>query len=327
MKNIKSITSIIGILAMFVLLSGCAMNFAVRPSSNCYEVNINSIAISSPDLKSKTYTLSSAMKNISSNDIQFKEFAGYVNYMLSKKGYKLVNKDADLLIRLAYGIGSPKTVTSSKTYTTSDGYGYSIFYDYWTYVPPTTETITTQKTTYKRYLLLEAYDVKDLSSQLWKITVKSAGTTSDLRIVFPSMLAAAAYKLGTNMMGVLTADVYSDSSYVLEIIPDSDRQEGTVLEERLGVRLRELDRKDQLVPYAYPDSRVGARVIEVVEGSVAQRMGIEKYDVITAVNNTLGYKLSDLLGEIRNIRPGGEVRITFYDWTKYETVVASDYLK
>lgn len=323
MKHIKSITLIIGILAMFVL-SGCAMTYTVVPSKTWINADVDSIAVTSPDLKSKTYTLTSAMKNISPKDIQFREFAAYVNHMLAKKGYKLVNSNADLLIRMAYGIGKPKTEVSSKTYVTSDGYSYPITDWYWVNVPPTTEMVVTKKTTYNRFLMLEAYNVKD-QSQLWRTTVKSEGSGSDFRVVFPSLLAVAAERLGKNIVGKTNVNVFTNSSYVLEVMPDADK--GGIVENRLGVRLKDVSPEDKCPLADYPDDKVGVRVLEVYEGGVAERMGIQQYDIITAVNNTLGYKLSDLLEEIKDINPGGEVRITYYDWTKYETVVKIDYLR
>lgn len=126
---ISILTIIISISAMFVLFGGCAATVQ-RVSYTTYEgdhVKADSITLPSADLKSKTktYTLPSAMKNISSNDIQFKEFGTYVEKVLSKKGYKRVNKDADLLVRLAFGVGSPKVEVSTRTYNWRFPYKYS----------------------------------------------------------------------------------------------------------------------------------------------------------------------------------------------------------
>jgi hypothetical protein len=99
-------------------------------------------------------------------------------------------ENANLIIRMAYGIGNPKTETYTQTYTTSTGYSYPVGWT-WIYVPPQTKKVTTKTTTYMRYLILEAYDSKDKRSQLWKTTLKSEGTDNDLRVVLPHMSAAA----------------------------------------------------------------------------------------------------------------------------------------
>ena len=49
------------------------------------------------------------MKDVSDIDLQFIEFARYIENALSQKGYTRVKskEKADQLIRLAYGIGAP----------------------------------------------------------------------------------------------------------------------------------------------------------------------------------------------------------------------------
>jgi hypothetical protein len=183
------------------------------PSSLRFAVTIDSIAASDAHLKGKTYIISSAIKDVKDDDLQFKEFARYIENALSQKGYMRVDSDkkADLLIRLSYGLGTPQTTTS--TYTTSYGYSYPIGW-MWYHVPPTTQTqqITHNTVSFQ----LEAYGLKTPSQQpqLWKTTVKSNTRVpnnieggifvvtyydiSDLRIQIPYMIAASSYSFGGN---------------------------------------------------------------------------------------------------------------------------------
>ena len=326
MKRMKHIALVLCIFAL--LISGCALSFIAEPPGRYY-IEINSIAAPQADMKNKTYVIVSAMKSVNTNDIQFKEFARYVEVALSKTEYKRVSgKDANLIIRLAYGIGKPKTEVSTRTYNTSGGYSYPIGFT-WIHVPPTTKTVRTETTTYDRFLILEAYDPKDMKSQLWRTIVESEGTTSDLRIALPHMIAAATYRFGTDTKGKLDTKIYINSPQVL----DTRRSSYTAIyslavkEERLGVTLENLTSDDQLYEYNLYNKKMGILVVEVGENGVAQKMGIEKYDIIIAANNTPIYKVSNLLEEIRNTRPGKIIRITFFDWDSNLSMSETDYLK
>ncbi len=181
-----------------------------------FNVQVNSLAAPDASSKGKTYFITSAIQNVNDYDLQFLEFARYIENALTPKGYtRVADKEAaDLHIRLAYGIGAPKTTSS--THTTSNGYSYPVGWMWFT-VPPTTETV--KETTYIRTLLLEAYDLKDPNrqSQLWKTTVKSEGSMADLRIVLAYMIAATSEHFGTNTGKQLDIAIQGHDSRVLDI--------------------------------------------------------------------------------------------------------------
>ena len=183
---------------MVIWIGGCA----TVPSISCFQSNVDSLAATDADLRDKTYVLSSAMKNISDDDLEFKAIAKYVNNALIQKGYKQVDskKNASLLIRLAYGEGDTQTTTS--TYTSAPGFSYPIGY-YRYYVPPATQTVTS--TTFNAHLVLEAYDLKNMRKlpQIWKTTMKvsnaDADSFSNRRMVYVDMIAASIDYIGTNV--------------------------------------------------------------------------------------------------------------------------------
>jgi hypothetical protein len=325
MKRIKVAVLILGVFAINILLiNGCAA-LPVGPAG-IYWAEVDSIAIANSNLKNKTYVLTSAIKDVSDDDIQFKEFAKYIENALSKTGYKRVaSEKADLIIRFAYGIGAPKTETYTKTYTTSTGYSYPVGW-IWINVPPQTETVSEKSTTYEKFLMLEAYDSKDRRSQLWRTTMKSEGWSSDLRVALPHMIAAAIYKFGTNTSGKLKVAMYKNAPVVLDIMRSSDTKKEAPFtgKERLGVRLELLTLENQL---AYNGQKAGVLVIEVAENSVAQKMGLQKYDIILAVNNKIIDKPAMLLEEVRNTKPDGEIRLTFFSWNKLQDVSETGSLK
>ena len=65
------------ILASFLFLSGCATSF-----------NINVDSLATPEATSKTrYVVAPASQDVNVNDLQFIEFAGYVERALTNRGF------------------------------------------------------------------------------------------------------------------------------------------------------------------------------------------------------------------------------------------------
>jgi hypothetical protein len=212
---------LLGIIAALII--GCATEQPASPADprmigvdDIVLVTIDSLAASDAALKGKTYYITSAVKDMGDEDLQFIEFARYIENALSPKGYTRIEskENADLLVRLAFGVGAPQTTTT--TYTTSMGYSYPVG-EIWFTMPPKTETV--QQTNFMRNLILEAYDLKDPNrkSQLWKTMVKSQGYRSDLRIVLAYMIAASADFFGTNTVKEVEIGILGHDPRVLEI--------------------------------------------------------------------------------------------------------------
>jgi hypothetical protein len=212
-------------LMFFGVISMLASSCATAPSSPTdprmmigygFPVKVDSIADPNSSSKGKTYLITSAMKDVSDNDLQFQEFARYIANALSPRGFVRTDdtKSADLLIRLGYGIGNPQT--STKTVVTSYGYSYPVGWMWFT-VPPSTETV--EKTWYTKTLVLEAYDLKDpkKQTQLWKTTAQTEGPQSDLRIMLAYIIAASADYFGTNQGRQIDVHINGDDPRVLDI--------------------------------------------------------------------------------------------------------------
>lgn len=215
--RLKSIL-LASLLAGVALLSGCA---TVQPTR--FVSNIDSFA--QPDAAAKKrYILLPGGKGVEPGDLQFQEFAAYVEKILSEKGFvKAASfQDADVAIFLAYAIGDPQTyqytysiptwgqtgVSSSNTYGTVSSYGGMATYSATTTYTPTygitgSTTHIGTSTLYTRFLSLDAYDVQTYvkekrMAQVWKTDVVSTGSSGDLRLVVPYMVAAMKPYLGTN---------------------------------------------------------------------------------------------------------------------------------
>lgn len=206
------------VLALVVLAAGCAR---VQPVK--YLVNVDSLRASDSTAK-RNYILLPANKDTSINDLQFKEYAAYLNRALVSLGFVPVEsvEVADLAIFVIYGIGSPQEhqysyslpvwgqtgVSSSTTYGTLNTYGNTGTYIGTTRYNPTygiqgsTSHVGTY-TTYSRFLVLDALDLSEYKQtkkeiQLWKTTITSTDSSGDLRRVFPYMVTASMQHIGTN---------------------------------------------------------------------------------------------------------------------------------
>ncbi len=164
------------------------------------------------------------MKGVEVKDLQFREYAAYVERALLSLGYTKGARleDTDIAISLGYGIGEPETsqytyslptygqtgVSSANTYGTVNTYGNSSTYSGTTTYTPTygvtgSTTHTGTLTTYYRYMWLDAFDLEEFRKtknriQLWKTTVTSTGSSGDLRQVFPILVAASKPHIGSN---------------------------------------------------------------------------------------------------------------------------------
>ena len=225
----------------FILLSIFLFGCAARPTafpgqiypSFQFHISVNSIADPATPSKGKQYILLPGMKGVKGDDLQFREFAGYVETALSQKGYTRIDtdKNADLLIFLSYGIGEPQV--STYTYSTSYGYSFPVG-DMWFSVPSKTQT--NQVVNYKINLVLDAYDIKTPGKQpqLWKTTITSNSRVpnnveggifvvqyyniSDLRIQIPYMVATAKEYFGGNTRTKLNFIIRGDDQRVFEIL-------------------------------------------------------------------------------------------------------------
>jgi hypothetical protein len=216
-----------------LVMAGCGLRFHVNVDS------INSGNISAKD----TYILLPGNKDISVDDLQFREYADYVIKALNSQGYRLAESfdEAGIAIFLAYGIGDPQDhqftysvpvmgqtgVSSATTYGTMSSYGgYGTYSGYTTYTPSYGITgyipYSGTRRTYFRFMMLDAYDLNSFRNnektlQLWRTTTTSRGSSGDLRRVFPILVAASKPYIGTNTGQQVKIILREKDNAVLEI--------------------------------------------------------------------------------------------------------------
>jgi len=242
---------------------------------------------------------------------------------LDLKGYIRVSgrEKAQILIRFAYGIGNPQTITY--TTTTAPGYAYSIGW-WWQIVPPTVETSKT--TTYHRHLILEAFYLKTPGRlpQLWKTTVQSDGASSDIRIALPYLITAASDYLGTNTGSKLSAHISMFDPRIDDIKLGSrgvTKTEGPIFGiSGWGV-------PDSIAPYVGRRKKgAGVVVDRIFPNTLARKMGLQKGDIILEVNGKDVKEPGDIRREIQSLKSGGKVTIQYWRSGPGE-VVKTDYLE
>jgi hypothetical protein len=164
-----------------------------------YFVKIDSIC--DPDkISAGAYVVYPATEDVHPEDLQFREFTKYIHRALRAKGFAPVEGAAkpEIVVFLSYGIEGPRDTIRSVPIVgkvpTTQGQKPQ-----WGVVGSAAKS----EPQFDRWIILEAIDAKPLLQtgtvvQVWRTTVTSSGRSSDLRAVFPIMIAAAKPFIATN---------------------------------------------------------------------------------------------------------------------------------
>lgn len=235
------VKKILLIILFAVLLQGCA-------SGPKYKVSINSIS-SGTSVEKNTYTIYSSVKDVTTSDLQFKEYSTYVKRALNQAGFtEADNKsEAHIAIFLNYGISEPHTynysysvptygqtgIASSNTYGTINSYGSTATYSGMTTYTPSygitgSQTFIGTKTYYVRFISLDAVDIDKFKTDksiesVWRTTITSSGSSGDLRLIFPALIAAAEPYFGKNTGKIIDVELYDDDPEILKVKGEKPR--------------------------------------------------------------------------------------------------------
>lgn len=216
------------------------LTFVITGCSPRVQVSINSIGNNPHEYQS--YILLSGMKNSNPDDLQYKEYAGYIHKVLQEKGFKETDfGKADMVVFLYYGISDPINeqysysmpvygqtgVSSSYTTGTLNTFGNMATYSGTTTYTPTYGIVGSQnysgtRTNYTRHIILDAVDAKKYKElqkiqSLWKTTIISTGSSGDLRTIFPILLGAGKEYIGTNTGKAISVTLSENDDRVLAV--------------------------------------------------------------------------------------------------------------
>ena len=196
------------VLAIVMLLSSCISTSYVHDGTGKqYVVSLNTYG--KCDFEGKTYYIESGDENISSNDLEFKEFAGYLKEDLKIKGaQETTDKDsADLCILMNYCIADksyqetiPVPEFGRTSIASSETKGNKTTYNY-NYGTTGYHYVQNNVSKFLRIVNIYVYDNKTLDSEpvmLMKTNLESEGSSSDLRKVIPYILFAGQIGLAYN---------------------------------------------------------------------------------------------------------------------------------
>ncbi len=222
------------ILAVIFSASGCV---------RAYHIQVDSISDRSAVLN-KVYQIMPGNNGVNSNDLQFKEYAGLLVNVMAMQGYTYASasQPAEMEIYLSYGIGEPEKHTYSYTVPVWGQTGTDVYTQTNTVANPANTASTQYSTTYvepqygvtgyteqtgeytsyKKYVILDAYDIKNGKpgsklSEVWKVSLSGAGKINDLRKIYPALLAASVNYIGTSTGEVISVDIPADSEVIKAI--------------------------------------------------------------------------------------------------------------
>ncbi len=198
------------LLVVTLALGGCSLTPAMS-------VQVDAIA-AADGAAGKRYRLEPGDAATPADDLQFKEFAGYVDKALAGLGYRPAEADAppDLIVALAYGVGEPQekiysySIPEWGTWRARAPYPYSNIVTYRTEVD--------SYTTFARSVMLTAYAQRNggRGDQVWRTIAVSRGSSEDLRRLFPMLLSAMVPYLGRDTGGQVIVTVREGDAAGLE---------------------------------------------------------------------------------------------------------------
>jgi len=216
-----------------IFLFGCATPFYVEIDT-----------VSDKDKTSlKNYVLLPANEGVSINDLRYKEYANYVKVALMKQGFVESDIDsADIAIFFSYGMGDPEIHSYSYTYpiygkTSGSTTNVRVNTNYSDGSSSTTYGTAKSKPKYGvtgygsysgtrkeyfRFLTLEAVDLNIFKESnevinVWQTNITSSGSTNDLRVVMPIMVAGAIPYIGKDTGKKIEVKMTENDYEVLEI--------------------------------------------------------------------------------------------------------------
>lgn len=214
----------LSLVSLTIFFSGC------ETTGPCYEVGVSGLMGSPLTSPAPTYVIQSGIKDVPESDLQFSEYACYLETALKEKAYRrlpFIQKDsADMVLVLVYGISAPKDKVStvSTPVLGQTGVFSATSYGNTTYFTPSygvtgynNQVVT--DTTYLRQVQIDAYDAKSMKQgsqpvELWRMQIQSEGSCGDLRTVFPVLIASALPYYGANTGQVVQINIYEDSTPV-----------------------------------------------------------------------------------------------------------------
>ena len=185
------------------------------------QVRVSVSALAAPDAHSQTrFLVMPGNPGTPVSDLQFQEYATEVGRALVARGFEQAKsiEDVTLVVMMSWSISEPRTKIISGTTSGFERVGTDKDPD--TGLEHTRTKFVTRPTQdtqiyFTRSIDLKAFDQPafkqtNAPKELWEITLRSDGSQSDLRTVFPVIVAAAQPYLGESTKQAIDAFVAAD---------------------------------------------------------------------------------------------------------------------
>jgi hypothetical protein len=216
----------VGSLLALFLCAGCSgpATYHVTVSSIAREPNpVQPGAAADTTAAHKTYVMRPGTPGVAPDDLQFLEFAVYVERVLASKGYVRTADEAraSTAVSLCYDLDASR---HTYTYSTpiygpigvcrhackSGGVTHQTIYGV-----VGSQLHTGTFTTFHRSISIAGYDVRrhgDRTKDVprWETTIRSSGSESDMRRLFPILIAAAIDRVATNTINPVDLTIAKD---------------------------------------------------------------------------------------------------------------------
>lgn len=203
------------IILSFLLLILSLICFAQNKSP--LTININSFG--TYDMNKKSYYIESCMDNLPTYDLEFKEFASYIDMVMATKGAVRCDdhKQADVVILMHFDITDESYMTSVPipffAYYQFSGSTYNYSYGITGY-----HSVTKKVDNYHSVINLYAYNNKKIETpeMLWKINISSEGDVYDYRIVFPYLAFSSISYIGKDTYSMVS-ESFDPNNYIYNL--------------------------------------------------------------------------------------------------------------
>jgi hypothetical protein len=224
----------ISVLLVALFLGGCATT---------YFKNQVSAAVDPSLVGCCTFFIIPDNESVDTSSLVWRNFERQVAKALEQQGFRRATDStkADIGIVASAGIGTPRaesfsvpvwgqtgsTVSSSSTSGTINTFGNtSTVNANTTYNSNPTYGVVGMRqgsrTVYDRWLLIRAYSMQEAPNgvylEAWRTMVQSSGSTGDISVVAPYMLAASKEYFGKNLSAQKTVSILKDSKEVQMLI-------------------------------------------------------------------------------------------------------------
>ena len=202
-------------------------------TGGCARVTVSVNAFADPSAPAALrYVVLPADEAIRTDDLEFREYAGYARRALARQGFTEATSldQAGLVVLMRYGMSEPRRVVTSvqrPAFRHSWGFGYGFGYGRHGYFAEY-DTLIETRTVYSYSLQLSAGDAETYRrrrelKELWRVTAEASDGRGDPRAIMPYLVVAAAPYAGRDTGRAVTVRLKRERETIAPLLPDGPK--------------------------------------------------------------------------------------------------------